>query len=140
MAEAKTKRTTNSVSDFIETVADEKRRQDCRVIINLMAEVTETEPVIWGTSIVGFGRYHYKYESGREGEGMILGFSPRKTDLTIYLMPGSDAFPDLMARLGKFKTGKVCLYIKKLDDVDLKVLKELLQKSVAAMADKRIDK
>jgi hypothetical protein len=105
-----------------------------------MVEVTKAEPEMWGNSIVGFGRYRYKYESGREGEGMITGFSPRKSDLTLYIMPGFEPFPDLMGRLGKYKTGKSCLYIKKLDDVDLNVLRELVDKSITMMADKRIDK
>jgi hypothetical protein len=140
MAELKTKPTKESVMDFLGKVADEKRRNDCQVILKLMADVTQAEPEMWGSSIVGFGRYRYKYESGREGEGMITGFSPRKSDLTLYIMPGFEPFPDLMERLGKYKTGKSCLHIKKLDDIDLNVLTELVDKSVARMADKRIDK
>ena len=107
-------------------------------MIDIMKDVTKEEPRMWGSSIVGFGRYRYKYESGREGEWMITGFSPRKSDLTLYIMGGFESFPDLMKRLGKHKTGKSCLYIKKLADVDLKVLRELVEKSVKKMANRRI--
>lgn len=140
MAELKTKPTTDSVTDFLGRVANEKRRDDCQVVLKLMSEVTQAEPEMWGSSIVGFGRYRYKYQSGREAEWMMTGFSPRKSDLTLYIMPGFERFPDLMERLGKYKTGKSCLYIKKLDDVDLNVLRALVEQSVARMADKRIDK
>ncbi len=95
-----------------------------------MKDVTGEEPTMWGSSIVGFGRYRYKYESGREGEWMITGFSPRKTDLTLYIMHGFERVADLMTRLGKHKTGKSCLYIKKLSDVDLGVLRKIVEKSV----------
>jgi hypothetical protein len=94
---------------------------------------------MWGASIVGFGRCRYKYESGREGEWMLIGFSPRKGDLTLYIMPGVGHFPDLLARLGRHKTGKSCLYIKRLDDIDLDVLRELVAKSVDKMAGRRVD-
>ncbi len=95
---------------------------------------------MWGESIVGFGRYRYKYESGREGEWMMTGFSPRKNSLTLYIMPGFEPFSDLMQRLGRYKLGKSCLYLKKLEDVDIDVLKELLVKSIEMMADKRVDR
>lgn len=140
MAEAKTKPTKESAKDFINKIADEQRRKDCRVIVDLMAEVTQAKPEMWGPSIIGFGRYLYKYESGREAEWMITGFSPRKSDLTLYIMGGFEGSTDLMKRLGKHRTGKGCLYIKTLDEIDLKVLRELIQKSVAKMIDKRIDK
>lgn len=140
MTEPKTKPTKDSVDDFLGRVTDEKRRNDCRVILDLMAEATRAVPEMWGSSIVGFGRYRYKYASGREAEWMITGFSPRKSDLTLYIMPGCEAFPDLMGRLGKYKTGKSCLYIKKLDDVDVDVLRELVAKSVERITGKRIDK
>lgn len=139
MAELKTKPTKESVNEFIGKVADEKRRTDCRAIIKLMTEATGAKPEMWGPSIVGFGRYHYKYESGREADWMITGFSPRKSDLTLYLMGGFDRVPDLMKRLGKHKTGKGCLYLKNLDEVDLDVLRELVDQSVARLSDKRID-
>jgi hypothetical protein len=105
-----------------------------------MADVTQAKPEMWGPSIVGFGRCHYKYASGREGEWMITGFSPRKSALTLYLMGGLDADQNLMARLGKYKTGKGCLYIDKLADVDLKTLRKLVEKSVKKMSSNRIDK
>ncbi len=140
MAEPKTTPTEASVDDFLATVADERRRDDCRVVRDLMAEATGAEPEMWGASIVGFGRYRYEYESGRAGEWMITGFSPRKTDLTLYIVPGFEHFSDLIGRLGKHKTGKSCLYIKRLDDIDLDVLKELVARSVAKMERKRVDK
>lgn len=138
MAELKTKATNESVTDFLNKVTDKGRRDDCFAVLEIMKDVTGEEPKMWGSSIVGFGRYHYKYESGREGEWMITGFSPRKGDLTLYIMPGLGAFPDLMKRLGKFKTGKSCLYIKKLKDVDPGVLRQLVKQSVKKMASHRI--
>lgn len=140
MAEPKTKETAESVSAFLDKVADKGRREDCLAVADIMRDVTKEEPRMWGSSIVGFGRYRYKYESGREGEWMITGFSPRKGDLTLYIMGGFDLFPDVMKRLGKYKTGKSCLYIKKLADVDLDVLKDLVTRSVKKMAAKRIHK
>jgi hypothetical protein len=140
VAEPKTKETTESVSAFLDRIADEGRRKDCRAVVDIMQSVTKEEPRMWGTSIVGFGRYHYKGKSGREGEWMITGFSPRKGDLTLYLMGGFDKFPDLMPKLGKYKTGKSCLYIKKLSDVDVNVLRKLVTKSVKLMAPQRIYK
>lgn len=98
-----------------------------------MQEVTGAEPRLWGSSIVGFGDYHYKYESGREGDWFVTGFSPRKQNLTLYIMAGFDNYDQLLSRLGKYKTGKSCLYINKLDDVDLDVLKELVAQSAAHM-------
>ena len=140
MAELKTKETAESVSAFLEKIADKGRREDCLAVADIMRKVTKEEPKMWGSSIVGFGRYHYKYESGREGEWMITGFSPRKGDLTLYIMGGFDLFPDIMKRLGKYKTGKSCLYIKKLADIDVGVLRELVTSSVNKMAAKRIHK
>jgi predicted CopG family antitoxin len=138
MAELKTKPTAESVSDFLKRVEDKGRRDDCLTVIDIMKDVTKEDPQMWGSSIVGFGRYRYKYESGREGEWMITGFSPRKNDLTLYIMGGFESVSDLMKRLGKHKTGKSCLYIKKLADVDLKVLRQLVETSVKQMAGKRI--
>ncbi len=140
MAELKTKATKASVSGFIDKIADETRRNDCRKVIALMTEATGAKPEMWGPSIVGFGRYHYKYDSGREGEWMVTGFSPRKNDLTLYILPGIHEFPDLLERLGKHKTGKSCLYLRKLDDIDLTVLKKIVKQSVAKMSRYRIDK
>ncbi|HYN25136.1 MAG TPA: DUF1801 domain-containing protein [Pyrinomonadaceae bacterium] len=138
MAEAKTKPTEESVSGFLKKLSDKSRREDCLTVLELMKDVTGEEPKMWGSSIVGFGRYRYKYESGREGEWMITGFSPRKSDLTLYIMPGFEPVSELMARLGKHKTGKSCLYIKKLADVDLGVLRKIVEKSVKGMAGKRV--
>jgi hypothetical protein len=134
----KTKETTQSVSGFLDKLADKERRDDCRAVIDIMQSVTREEPRMWGSSIVGFGCYHYKYESGREGEWMITGFSPRKGDLTLYIMGGFDKFSDLMKNLGKYKIAKSCLYIKKLSDVDVEVLRKLVAKSVKLMAPQRI--
>lgn len=131
MAELKTKPTTESVEKFLNGIADEQRRKDCFRIVEMMKAATKTDPAMWGTSIVGFGRYQYKYESGRELEWFLVGFSPRKNDLTLYLMSGFLRYPELMKKLGKHKTGEGCLYIKKLDDVDQSTLKTLIKKSVA---------
>ena len=133
MAELKTKLTDASVEDFLNTVENEQKRKDCFEILKIMKQVTKETPKMWGTSIVGFGRYHYKGASGREGDWMLTGFSPRKQNLTLYLMGGFDAHKDLLKKLGKYKTSVGCLYIKKLDDVDKKVLKELVTESVNTM-------
>lgn len=138
MAEAKTKATAESVDGFLDRVPDEARRKDCQTLVRLMRAATGEAPVMWGSSIVGFGRYRYKYASGHEGEWPIIGFAPRKNDLTLYIMPGFEPFADLMARLGKYKTGKSCLYVKKLADVDQAVLKQLLAESTKKMADVRV--
>jgi len=140
MAELKTKETAESVHAFLDKIADADRREDCRKVVDIMRSVTKEEPKMWGGSIVGFGRYHYKYASGREGEWPITGFSPRKGDLTLYIMGGFDQFSDLMENLGKYKTAKSCLYIKKLSDVDLVILRKLVAQSVKLMAPKRIRK
>lgn len=140
MAENKTKQTKESVSGFLKKVADKDRREDCLKVLEMMQHVTGEEPRMWGSSIVGFGSYHYKYESGREGDSLITGFSPRKSDLTLYIMGGFEPVSGLMGRLGKHKTGKSCLYIKKLDDVDLGVLKKIIEKSVKGMAARGVEK
>ena len=132
-AELKTQVNDASVTEFLNGVADEQKRNDCFEILKLMKQVTKEEPKMWGSSIVGFGSYHYKGKSGREGDWMLTGFSPRKQNLTLYLMGGFDTHADLLKRLGKFTTGAGCLYIKSLDDVDRKVLKELVQASVRRM-------
>jgi Domain of unknown function (DU1801) len=140
MAENKTKQTKESVSGFLKKVTDKTRREDCLKVLEVMKQVTGEEPKMWGSSIVGFGSYHYKYESGREGDSLITGFSPRKGDLTLYIMGGFEPVSDLMARLGKHKTGKSCLYIKNLADVDLGVLKKIIAKSVKGMAGRGVEK
>ena len=128
--ELKTKVNDASVTKFLEGVTDEQKRNDCFEILKLMKQVTKEEPKMWGSSIVGFGSYHYKGKSGREGDWMLIGFSPRKQNLTLYLTGGFEAHADLLKKLGKHSTGVGCLYIKKLKDVDTKVLKELIEKSV----------
>jgi len=130
MAENKTKQTEASVDTFLQGV-DQARRKDCQTLIKLMRRVTGQKPKMWGTSIVGFGSYHYKYASGREGDYPLTGFSPRKNDLTLYLMAGFERHEKLMAKLGKHKTGKSCLYVKNLSDVDLELLEELVKASVS---------
>ncbi len=134
MAELKTKKTTASVEKFLNNVADEQRRKDCFRLVEIMKAATKAEAAMWGTSIVGFGTHQYKYASGRELEWPLVGFSPRKQDLTLYIMGGLERYPALMKELGKHKTGKSCLYIKRLDDVDLPTLKQLIKESVADFA------
>ncbi len=129
MAELKTKVNTASVTDFLNGIKDETKRADSFEILKMMQQVTKQEPKMWGSSIVGFGNYHYKYESGREGDWFVIGFSPRKQELTLYGM-GNWLESDLLKKLGKYKTGKGCLYIKKLEHVDTKVLKEMLRQAV----------
>jgi len=131
MAELKTKPNEQSVEAFLNSVEDEEKRQDCLTILEIMKQITKAEPQMWGTSMVGFGTYHYKYESGREGDWFVAGFSPRKQNLTLYIMAGFSRYDELLSKLGKFKTGKSCLYINKIEDVDLKTLKELIKQSVA---------
>ncbi|MBI5564775.1 MAG: DUF1801 domain-containing protein [Chloroflexi bacterium] len=135
MAELKTKPTDQSVEDFLNTIPDEQKRADAFAVSKLMKQVTRSEPQMWGSSIVGFGRYHYKYASGREGDWPLVGFSPRKQNLTLYLMLGAGDYAGLLKKLGKHKTGKGCLYINRLADVDLPTLKELVKQSVKHMKD-----
>lgn len=132
-AELKTKLNDASVTDFLDSVTDEAKRNDAFKILKLMKQVTKEEPKMWGTSIVGFGSYHYKGAGGREGDWMLTGFSPRKQALTVYLNHGFDVHKDLLKKLGKYKTGMGCLYINNLDDVDRKVLKDLVTASVKRM-------
>lgn len=130
MAELKTKKTEASVADFLSGVEDEEKRADCFAVLEMMRRITGAEPKMWGASIVGFGSYRFKYESGREGDWFIVGFSPRKQSLTLYVMTGFARYDELLAKLGKHKTGKSCLYINRLDDVDADVLGELIESSV----------
>lgn len=132
----KTQKTDASVEDFLNAVEDEQKRKDAFEVLRLMAEVSGKEAKMWGPSIVGFGTYHYKYASGREGNFMRIGFSPRKTALTLYIMAGFSRYDTLMKQLGKYKTGKACLYIKKLEDVDQTVLLELMKASLQFMEEK----
>jgi hypothetical protein len=133
MASNKTQPTRQKVSEFIAGIEDQRKRADCRELMKLMREVTGNRATMWGAAIVGFGKYHYKYASGREGDFFLTGFSPRKQALSIYIISGFKAHDGLMKKLGKFKTGKSCLYVKTLDDIDRAVLRELVEKSVAYM-------
>lgn len=133
MAEPKTKPTELSVEKFLNTIKDEQRREDCFAVAKLMEEVTGEKPKMWGTSIVGFGSYHYKYASGREGDAPLTGFSPRKQNLTLYLMGGFEQHDDLMKKLGKHTVAKSCLYIKSLEDIHLPTLKKLVRESINYM-------
>jgi len=139
MVENKTQPTGEPVVDFLARVADPKRRADCETVLAMMRRAAGVEPVMWGAGIVGFGRYRYTYASGRTGDWPIIAFSPRKNDTTLYLMPGFDGQEALLARLGKHKTGASCLYLKRLCDVDLPTLEQLVLAAVQGMASKRID-
>jgi hypothetical protein len=129
MYELKTKINDANVESFLKTIPEDKKREDSFAILDMMKEVTGEEPKMWGTSIVGFGTYHYKSISGQEGDWMRIGFSPRKQNLTLYILSGFQQKEELMAKLGKYSTGKGCLYIKKMEDVDQNVLKELVKAS-----------
>jgi len=125
-------------AEFVSGVEPARRREDGLVLLKLFSDLTGLEPVMWGPTIIGFGRYAYKYESGREGESMLTGFSPRKANLVMYIMPGysGDVMADKLARLGKYKLGKSCLYINKLADVDIDVLSEIITEGVSEMRTK----
>ena len=130
MAENKTKATDASVEKHLASIEDEDRRKDCEALSRLMTKATKQKPKMWGPSIVGFGSYHFKYDSGREGDWLVTGFSPRKKDLTLYIMMGFEKHAELMKKLGKHSTAKSCLYIKRLSDVDVPTLKKLIKESV----------
>ena len=138
MAKNQNKTTLNeaSVEDFLNTVKDEQKRKDSFEIKSMMEEISGEPAKMWGGSIVGFGTYHYKYDSGREGDFMKTGFSPRATSLTLYIMTGFERHDEIVEQLGMFKTGKSCLYVKKLDDIDRNVLKELITASYEYMTNK----
>jgi uncharacterized protein DUF1801 len=133
MAELKTKPTGASVEKFINQVSDETRREDCFRVAKMMEEITGEKPKMWGPSIVGFGSFHFKYGSGREGDWPIAAFSPRKQNLTIYIMPGLAWYSDLLQQLGKHRSAKSCLYIKRLSDVHVPTLKKLIRASIKTM-------
>lgn len=135
-AKLKTKENEASVEDFINQVEDETKRNDCWKIAAMMEKSSGKPPKMWGTSIVGFDQYHYKYESGTEGDMCRIGFSPRKQNMTVYIVDGFEKYAELMSKLGKHKTGKSCLYFKKLSDVDEKILNELIELSVKWFNDK----
>lgn len=136
MAELKTRRNNASVSTFLGAIEDKHQRADARKISAMMRAATGSRAKMWGTAIVGFGSYHYKYASGQEGDWHLVGFSPRKKNLTLYIMSGFGGFEKLMAKLGKYTTGKSCLYIRQLDDVDAATLRKLIEESVADMRKK----
>ncbi len=136
MAELKTKQNDASVEAFLESVEHKTRKADAYTVLEMMKEVTGEEPSMWGDSIIGFGNYHYVYDSGREGDWFLMGFSPRKTSLTLYMMNSYARFEEILSRLGKYKTGKSCLYITNLKNVDLNVLRELMEASVRYLQDK----
>ncbi len=132
MAELKTQKNDASVVAFLNSIENETRKKDAFALLKLMKKVTKSEPSMWGPSIIGFGDYHYKYASGREGDWFLTGFSPRKQSLSIYIMSGFSRFKEILSRLGKHKTGKGCLYINKLEDINMDVLHELIESSMQA--------
>lgn len=127
--ELKTKLNDADVEAFLEKIPDSQKRQDCKDICKLMQQVTEQPPKMWGSSIVGFGSYHYKYSSEQEADWLAIGFSPRAQNITLYIMNGFDAYDDLLQKLGKHSTGKSCLYVKRLADIDMAVLQDLVRQS-----------
>ena len=134
MAELKTQPTDQDVITFLNAIPDERKRRDCFTLLAIMQQATGAQPVMWGDAIIGFGRYHYRYASGREGEWFLVGFSPRVQNLTLYIISGFDQYDLLLSKLGKHSTSKSCLYIKRLDDIDLAALQELVQRSVDHLA------
>ena len=129
MAKTKTKPTDVDVQNYISSVPNETRQKDGFYILDLLKKITSQKPVMWGPSIIGFGAYHYKYESGHEGDAPLIAFSPRKPHLVLYVLSNFDKQEELLQKLGKYKTGKICLYINKLTDVDLKVLEEIVTRA-----------
>ncbi|MFN1834577.1 DUF1801 domain-containing protein [Balneola sp. MJW-20] len=136
MAELKTRKNDLSVRDYLNAITDPRRKEDCLRIYAIMKESTGDEGSMWGESIIGFGSYHYVYASGREGDWMLTGFSNRVQSITIYIMSGFKKYEFLLNKLGKYKTGKSCLYIKSIDDIDEEVLKNLISESVAYLREK----
>lgn len=138
--EVKTKKNNKSVASFLNSVEDPKKRKQAKELNKIFKEITTEKPKMWGTSIVGYGEYHYKYASGREGDWMITGFSPRKSNLTVYIMPGYDLMQDDLKKLSKVKNGKSCLYIKDLDEIHLPTLKKMIRKGYKDMKKKYVVK
>lgn len=136
MAEQKTRPTAVDVDEFVAAIGDEQRRADATAVLKLMRKITGLQPRMWGPTMVGFGEYHYKYATGHEGDYFMIGFSPRKTALTIYIMPGLERYSATLDQLGKHSTGKSCLYIKRLSDVDMSVLEKLLRDGYSWMKQK----
>jgi Domain of unknown function (DU1801) len=136
MSENKTRPTGISPAEFIASVEPERRREEGRILLDLFERTTGWKPRMWGPSMIGYGEYHYKYDSGREGDFMATGFSPRKARLSVYILPGYSDYGSLLARLGKHSIGKSCLYLNKLDDIDLDVLAELITAGITDLARK----
>jgi len=132
----KTQENEGDVAAFLENVENPKRRADAQVVLEMMTRITGWPAKMWGAAIIGFGKYHYKYESGREGDFMRVGFSPRKANLVVYILPGYTDYSEILNRIGKYKKGKSCLYINKLADIDMAVLEELVVAGLADMAEK----
>ncbi len=138
MTELKTKLNNASVDEFLNSIRDEQVRKDCWTILEIMQKATKAKPQMWGSSIVGFGTYHYKYASGREADWMLTAFSPRKQNITLYIMSGFEGYDELMAQLGKHACGKSCLYIKRLSDVHVPTLRKLIKASVKHMLNRNL--
>lgn len=138
MATQKTLENDSNVAAFLNSVSDKQKRDDCFSLAKLITKITGYEPKMWGTSIIGFGSYHYRYGSGHEGDSCIVGFSPRKQNITLYLMGGFHTNPELLHKLGKYKTGKGCLYVNSLDTVDINVLEQIIRDSAKILMD-RVD-
>lgn len=134
MADNKTTATDGDVDKFLDTITDDQRRDDARLLVGLMREVTGEPPVLWGTAIIGFGSRHYRYESGREGDTVAVGFSPRKAQSVLYLTGAPEDYADLLSRLGPHTTGKSCLYLKRVDQADRQALREIVDRSFRAAA------
>lgn len=138
MSDLKTQPTEANVESFIESVDDEQKRTDAKSLLQIMSDITQHDPVLWGDSLIGFGQYQYQYASGRQGEWFRVGFSPRKQNLTLYIMNGFSQYQHLLTQLGKHKTGKSCLYINKLSDVDVDILKQMIALSFQTRFDSEI--
>ena len=132
-AQNKTVATNASVTAYLAGIEDPERAADCRQLVAMMRKATGEKPSLWGPTMIGFGAYHYRYESGREGDSFLVGFAPRKGDISIYIVPGFNDYAELLDKLGKHKTAKVCLYVRRLADIDLAVLQQLIGRSVADM-------
>lgn len=139
MAEPKTKQNNRSVGKFLNGISDEQKRRDCFTLMSIMKQITKAEPKMWGTSIVGFGSYRYTYASGREGDWPLAAFSPRKQNLTVYIMTGFEEYDELLKNLGKHSTAKSCLYFKRLDDIHVPTLKQLVRQSVKHVSRRRAE-
>ena len=136
MAELKTLENDNSVGEFLNTISDEQKRKDCFALVQIIGKITGYQPKMWGTSIVGFGSYHYRYASGHEGDSSVVGFSPRKQNITLYLMGGFHYNKELLQKLGKHKTGVGCLYINSLDTIDINILEQIICDSAKILLDR----